>query len=257
MTTLITGVSAGSGSGVAFALDGSGNSPGLAAPDGSVIVHNLPIYKFSKLPDAASVKKWSRAGIDPDCLTGGGVTTLPIEIITDGNKWMFYNKPVLFQMIGSAATPAVSMGAQNPAVETVFAIPGGNPCIPAFFSYLGCGYEVEAIFAKTGADTASSQFNVRFGSNNTLSDNLFWFFASGAAALREELCLMIGRVTSLGLTNQVTVHEIPPNNIATSTIRDRSSSFSHILPNYFNFTCTPPNITSTHILLSFTIRAVA
>lgn len=217
-----------------------------------------PIYTFGSQPAANSVAFGTVIGLNPSFLIGTGATTLPIFVVSDTVKWMPFGKQDLFQGIGSSAAPIATMGAQNPAVETVFNI-GTNPGIPTGLLYAGCGIEIEAVFTKTGADTASSIFSAKFGKNNSSSDDIWYLGTSAGAASANQDCLLTARIITMGAAGVAvsTMNSIPRNAGATNTIRDRQNvGLDTTLTNYLSFRCTPPNITATHALLNYTVRWV-
>ncbi len=243
-------------------LNSSGQIRSLESAAGVI---NVPsVYPLSEIPYPWMVPAGTKILIDPaTCLSGYGATSRLLEFVSDGvAAWIPVGEQVLYYVYGSYSSPADTVGAQNPAVETVFPMGGARPQIPFQFLYKGIGIRIRGTSFKNDADSAATLFRIRMGSNSATGSATVAQVQTGGAAASEVPFDVTARITTLGAVGTAkftTPGSGKSNTSATQAANgsgDLGSFFSTNANNFIAFTSVPGNITATAALLDFQISLV-
>ena len=220
------------------------------------------IYPLGSQPYPWDVKIGDRILIDASCLSGYGKSVLPLEFRSDGEVWVPYKEVVLYSKFGSYASPADTVGAQNPAGEVVFPMGGARPIIPFELLYKDIGIRIKFAGFKNDADTAATLFRVRCGSDSATGSDTISQVQTSAAANHEVMFDVTIRVTTLGPAGTAKFVSPGSSKLVTSASKATNGSgdvgtlFSTTANNYVAFTSVPGNITATAALRDFQISLV-
>lgn len=239
-------------------LNSSGQIRWLESAAGVI---NVPsVYPLSEIPYPWMVPVGTKILIDPaSCLSGFGATLLPLKFISDGVVWRPDGEQVLYSVFGSYAAPANTLGAQNPAAETVFPMGGARPQIPFQLLYKGIGIRIKFTGMKNDADTAATLFRVRMGTNSATGSDTVAQVQTAAAAASEIPFDVIARVTTLGAYGTAKFSTPGTAKLFSSATKaqnlsgDAGTYFSTTENNFVAVTSVPPNTTATAALRDFQI----
>jgi len=220
----------------------------------NIILGANPIYTWAAKPTAATVGAGAEIRINTSSFGGTYKHSIGPTAVSDGSHYMPAGGiQLLARGAGSVASPIATC--TGTGADALFNI-ATNFSLPAdFFTYVGGGLLVRAVFQKTGADANSSTFRVKMGKNNSAStSDIISGITSTATAAREAKIGQIMRVTTLGAntTAVFTTDILQDNGQGTSLINDRSTYLDTTAINYVLFTVNGTT-GAAHALISFEI----
>lgn len=220
----------------------------------NIILGANPIYTWAAKPTAATVGAGAEIRINTSSFGGTYKNSIGPTAVSDGSHYMPAGGiQLLARGSGSAATPIATC--TGTGADALFNI-ATNFSLPAdFFTYVGGGLMVRAVFQKTGADANASTFRVKLGKNNTAgTTDIIAGITSTAAAGREAKIGQIMRVTTLGANTVAafTTDILQDNGQGTALINDRNTYLDTTTANYVVFTVNGTT-GATHALISFEI----
>ena len=224
----------------------------------NIILGANPIYTWAAKPTAATVGAGAEIRINTSSFGGTYKHSIGPTAVSDGSHYMPAGGiQLLARGSGSAASPIATC--TGTGADALFNI-ATNFSLPAdFFTYVGGGLMVRAVFQKTGADANASTFRVKMGKNNTAgTTDIIAGITSTASAAREAKIGQIMRVTTLGANTVAafTTDILQENGQGTSLINDRNTYLDTTTANYVVFTVNG-TAGATHALISFEIWWVA
>jgi len=223
-----------------------------------IILGANPIYTWAAKPTAATVGAGAEIRINTSSFGGTFKHSIGPTAVSDGSHYMPAGGiQLLARGSGSVASPIATC--TGTGADALFNITT-NFSMPAdFFTYVGGGLLVKAVFQKTGADANASTFRAKMGKNNTAgTTDIIAGITSTAVAGREAKIDQTMRVTTLGANTVATFTTdiLQGNGQGTALINDRSTYLDTTTANYVVFTVNGTT-GATHALISFEIWWVA
>lgn len=220
----------------------------------NIILGANPIYTWAAKPTAATVGAGAEIRINTSSFGGTYKHSIGPTAVSDGSHYMPAGGiQLLARGSGSAASPIATC--TGTGADALFNI-ATNFSLPAdFFTYVGGGLLVRAVFQKTGADANASTFRAKIGKNNTAgTTDIIAGITSTASAAREAKIGQIMRVTTLGANTVAafTTDILQDNGQGTALINDRNTYLDTTTVNYVVFTVNG-TAGATHALISFEI----
>jgi len=227
MTPLINGVT-----------DGSGNLTSLILGD-NVIDVTPKLYALGAQPYPWDVPIGGEVLVDPACLSGCGVTKLPITLVSDGDVLRVDREQVIYSKYALYSSYIAQLATADTG-DVAFSLPGGNPKIPYGLLYLGIGMRIQASIKHASGATAPFA-RIYLGANGTVGDNIVMgsTLPSGGGEATYDLTI---RPVSLGSSGKF---------VAKGTITDgkggsltNGSAFADVafnseVDNFFTIACRP------------------
>ena len=179
--------------------DNTGQINYLGTKDNIIDIKPKP-YAINAQPFPWDVDDGSGVLIDQSCLSGCGVRTSPIQLVSNSRVLEPNGEQILYSAYAPYSSYVAQITGDTSGTAVAIALPGGNPKIPWQLLYNGLGIRVKASF-KHASGAIAPYLRIYLGNSTSLVSTLL--LSDGwTSAVGEEMGLdVIARITKLGVSN--------------------------------------------------------